>query len=472
MLSVSLLLSENIFHWFVLPVLVCGTVVGCDAIEWIRGRVGLFDPIGIVGGIAYYSLFVAPLLVAVFDYQIAYLPSQPADYRPWLAASSVLNLAGWLIYRAVRDRIGIRIAIRVSHRSWTLDHKRSFTVLAIALAVTGIAQLWVYAEFGGISGYIDAYAASITGQPVFQNMGWFFAVSESFPILLVIGFALYPLAPERRRSWVLIAGVAVMFFGLQWLFGGLRGSRSNFVWNIFWALGIFHFRIRRLPRWTLFAAVPPFLIFMYLYGFYKDRGRDAAEILESAEVAQYMSERTNRTLPTLLVSDLSRADIQAFVVSRLATSPFNYAFGQSYLGALTLVIPRQIWPDRLPTKQRWTSALEYDSTSEPGSLISSRVYGLAGEAMLNFGFVGVPFAFIALGGVVGFVRRMMTVLPSNDTRWVMMPLLINFCPLLLIGDSDNNLVFLLKYGFIPFVVLFFISCRTIRRQVFVGNRKA
>jgi hypothetical protein len=457
--SCLLLISDTILHWFLVPLLFCGTLVGVDCVDWARGKLGLFDPIGIVGLTAYYGLFIAPMLVAVAEYQLAYLPSQPADYRPWLGLSAVLNCAGWMSYRFVRSRIGNRVAARLAYRTWTLDTKRSFTVLTIALATTGLAQLWVYIEFGGLSGYIDAYVASIMGQPTFQNKGWLFAISESFPILLVMGYALYPLSPERRRSWVLICGVAAAFFFLQWVFGGLRGSRSNFIWNIFWALGIFHFRIRRLPRWIVFASIPPFLAFMYFYGFYKDRGLEALELLKSAEDAQYMTETTNRTLPALLISDLSRADVQAFLVSRLAASEFNYALGQSYLGAITLLIPRRIWEERLPTKQRWTSAAEYDSTGESGSLVSSRVYGLAGEAMLNFGFLGVPVAFAAFGAAVGLIRRIMATLPLADIRWLFIPLLVNFCPLLLTSDSDNNVVFLLKYGLAPFVVIFVISNR-------------
>ena len=62
-----LLASEKVEHWFVIPVLLCGVIIGIDAIDWFRGRVGMFDPAGIIGLLGVYFFFLAPLLHVVWD---------------------------------------------------------------------------------------------------------------------------------------------------------------------------------------------------------------------------------------------------------------------------------------------------------------------------------------------------------------------------------------------------------------------
>jgi uncharacterized membrane protein len=55
-----------------------------------------------------------------------------------------------------------------------------------------------------------------------------------------------------------------VFFGLLILFGGLRGSRSNFVWSLFWAVAVVHFCIRSIPRRVVFPGIAALLGFMLL----------------------------------------------------------------------------------------------------------------------------------------------------------------------------------------------------------------
>ena len=57
--------------------------------------------------------------------------------------------------------------------------------------------------------------------------------------------------------------------------------------------------------------------------------------------------------------------------------------------------------------------------------------------MLNFGIPVVPLAFIALGLVVGSVRRLMLTLDPTDARILIVPFLVNVCFIVLIGDLDN-----------------------------------
>jgi hypothetical protein len=89
----------------------------------------------------------------------------------------------------------------------------------------------------------------------------------------------------------------------------------------------------------------------------------------------------------------------------------------------------------------------------PGVWESSKVYGLAGEAMLNFGPTAVPLAFLAFGLAVGYVRRLTKTLQPADCRWLLVPLLVTLCFVILVGDLDNTLFYLVKNGSVPFAVL-------------------
>lgn len=240
------------------------------------------------------------------------------------------------------------------------------------------------------------------------------------------------------------------------LFGGLRGSRSNTIWGLFWAAGIIHFWIRPLSKKVVFVSCIFLVFFMYFYGFYKNVGLDSLNTFKSAEARAELTQETGRSLEGMLFGDLGRSDVQAFLLYRLSRPErdYEYALGRTYLGAVAILIPRSLWPDRPPTKRKEGTEAEYGMGSYiPGIWQSSKVFGLAGETMLNFGPVLVPFAFLVLGFVVGRVRRLMVSLEPSDSRLIMLPFLVNLCFVILVGDSDNILFFLIKDGAVPFVVL-------------------
>ena len=54
--------SDRFLHWFVLRVTCCGVMIGIDAVDRLRGRVHLFDPVGILGLFGLHFFFLAPLL--------------------------------------------------------------------------------------------------------------------------------------------------------------------------------------------------------------------------------------------------------------------------------------------------------------------------------------------------------------------------------------------------------------------------
>lgn len=252
----------------------------------------------------------------------------------------------------------------------------------------------------------------------------------------------------------------LLFLVLKLFFGGLRGSRSNTIWGLFWAAGIVHLWLRPLSRKVVYAGLAFLVLFMYVYGFYKGAGLEGLSGVRDLAQRAAMEQRTGRTAEGVLLGDLGRADVQAFLLYRLRVHPDEYdlAWGRTYAGDLAILVPRTLWPARPPTKVKEGTELQHGrGTWRLDSWSSSRVYGLAGEAMLNFGPLAVPLAFATLGAVVGAVRRGYRRWSERDARRLLLPLLINLCFVILASDVDNIVFFLVKNGAVPALVVWLAS---------------
>jgi hypothetical protein len=456
-----LLASAQTAHWFIIPVLFCGVLIGCDAIDWFRGRLSLFDPAGIIGLVGVHFFFLAPLLHVTWDSWMLYI-NPPPDWRDWLGGMAVVNTAGLVLYQCARRRAAVWGQHTMKEAFWQLNRNRLLWAAGCALTLSGALQIWIYAQQGGIIGYIEQFSRSIGDPepPPFKDMGWIFMVSESFPILGMVCFAVSVGRLRTARTWLVIGLILFGFFALQMLFGGLRGSRSNTVWALFWAAGIIHFWVRPLNRTLVFAGICFLLAFMYFYGFYKGLGKDVWTAFEAGAIPAEVSIKTGRTLDGMLLGDLGRSDIQAFLLYRLSMPDrdYQYAWGRTYLASATLLIPRAFWPDRPPGKVKAGTEAQYGVGSyDEDKWSSSLVYGLAGEAMLNFGPLAVPFAYLIFGVIVGRLQHFFSKLRRWDTRLLVYPFLVNSCFSMLQGDSDNLLFNTIKGGFVPTLVVWFGS---------------
>jgi hypothetical protein len=212
-----ILLSDRFLHWFLIPVLVGGVCVGTDAVNWLRGRLHTFDPVGIIGLFGVHFFFLAPLLNVLWEYWSILGVTHPPDWRPWLGGMAALNLAGLLIYRVVSRIAGTGQSTQ--RAVWHLDHRRFALVLGFALIVTGSLQILFFRERGGITGYIAAYEEA--GDEAFRGLGWLMMLTESFPILALMGFVAYAHQRKAARSWIVVATVGILFLCLQFLFWAL-----------------------------------------------------------------------------------------------------------------------------------------------------------------------------------------------------------------------------------------------------------
>ena len=461
---VSLLVSPVLLHWFLLPLLLCGTMIGVDLIDWMRGRTDLFDARGSFGLLGYHFFFVAPLLMVSFNYRMHYLPEQPDDYRDSLGWMAVLNVIGLLLYRLIMQRERPAPLKRLQTR-WQMNTQRFWIIWSSFVAASIAAEIWTLILFGGVSGYLAAYSSWLAGNgDSFAGVALLFAVSESLPILLVLGFAFW--AHKRQPSLTMIVMVFAVFVVMNLLIGGLRGSRSNVIWTTFWAAGIVHLYVRKIPRTAALASIIVLYGFVSIYAAYKQHGANLLEAYHTS--GEYTSlNQDAEDLPTVLVGDFSRADVQANLIWRMAESnQVQLAWGKSYLGALAMLIPRSMWAERPPTIITWITDAEYGrGVFASGMMRSTRVYGIAGEAALNFGLAGVPLSFLFLAWAVRSIRNFTLGLDRSDGRLLIVPFLVNLIFLLILDDSDNFVFYLVKYGLIPVLLIVLSSSRVFRRVI-------
>ena len=450
-----LLSSDRFQHWFLLPVSVCGVLIGSDAIDWIRGRLDLYDPIGIIGVYCVHWFYVAPLLNVKWDFFISDVAAPP-DWRDWLGYMGMLNAAGLILYRVCRSLFKPKKpAVSVF---WKIDQKKARFVLPICIAVSAVAQTAVYARFGGVGGYIEA---RMDDPNAWVGLGPLFMVSESAPILLA--FFLVIKVQHREVSWAKVFLAMAALCVVQMYFGGLRGSRSETVELLFWVVGCVHLFVRPVPKRVICVGCLFLYGFMYFYAFYKAMGKDATEAYTaSAEDREYLANKTGKTTKALLLGDFGRADLQAYILFRAVTDrkDLDYAKGRTYLAALSIWLPRWILPERPDSKLKEGTEFQYGSGYDP-NFESSRVYGIATESILNFGPFAAPFAYAAVGLFVGWFRRAVGRFSPGDARLLLAPLVVYECMSLFGGDSDNLIFGIAKNGFLPVlaVILCTVKCR-------------
>jgi hypothetical protein len=438
-------------HWFVIPVAGCGILIGMDAVRWLRSRTDLFDPVGLVGLYGLHFFFLAPLLHVLWDSWIAYV-DPPPDWRPWLGYMAWLNLVGLICFRGGLGVAGALVRYRSGGSIRRIERPRFKRALVLALVLSAGAQVFVYAHFGGVSGFADAFA---TQKTPFKDMVYVFILSEAFPVLALMGCAV-SLRDRRinRYGWV-VFGLLLTVILSRVLFGGLRGSRGHIIIAGFWAAGCLHFYVRPIPRVLVAWGLVFMAAFMYLYGFYKSGGTTGVAMAMSSQTRGMMAESYGRTPKTVLLGDFGRSDLQAFLLFRQATvRDMPYQWGATYVAGLTVAHRRPFWQDWPTGKvEAGTDALYGRGTYNPTRLRSFSQYGLAGEALLNFGPASVPLAFFVFGLVAGRIRTWVYALPVGDARRLLLPLVIVLACLMPLYDIDVLVVFLVTMGAVPGTVV-------------------
>jgi hypothetical protein len=135
---------------------------------------------------------------------------------------------------------------------------------------------------------------------------------------------------------------------------------------------------------------------------------------------------------------LARADVNAYLLYNLIKFPadYQYRWGLTYAGSPLFLVPKNFWPDRPNYK---TDAGTEATLGKSSSYYSTRVYGITGEALLNFGPWGVLPMFALYGASLGWYRKKLKSWAGSDARMFLAPLLTILFANVFVSDSDNIL---------------------------------
>ena len=291
--------SPECWHWFVVPVTICGFLVGIDAVHWLRGGYDVFDPYGIFGCLGVLVFQINPMLHVTWDIFVQ-VPNTPSDWVYWLGAMGWLNVLGLILLHATR-RVFPKGLVRQPRTVWQVSRRKLLHWTPAFVGVALVFQAYVIISAGGLGG--------MTKQGAMTGKGFLLMIGESFPILLVFAITLkWRFIDSKKMS----TGFLLLFFVLMlivaFVLNGLRGSRSNFLRTVLVLACVIHLTWRPISRRVVLASLLPLFVFLTVYGLYKDLRGDILEVRSFADYAARTEERRN--WKTTILGDLGRSDVQ------------------------------------------------------------------------------------------------------------------------------------------------------------------
>lgn len=462
MILAFLVFEEKLAHWFLIPIFFCGLLSGVDIVRWLRGDLDVFDPRAILACLSFHGFFLTPILHVFWDvFGVGNELVLHGSWQQWLGLMAILNAGGLLLYRAASSWAFRRA--RPSKLHWKIVPDLYFTIVGSTMAVSLVGQgilLWL---LGGMQGMIFAFE---TDKQAYEGKGWLLVFAWPMAILatmVIVGILNFQGRKSRARFYQVLP-FATVIIALHFLISGWRGSRAAIIWTMFWMAGIIHYRVRKLSKSIMFAGIVLMFAFMYFYGFYKERGIEGLQVVQSPE--QWLNpEGYTRNYKYLILGDFARADTNAYILHNLVTDPGDYdlRWGTTYLGGLAVLIPRNFWKDRPKHKVDAGTEAQHGKTNR---WESSRIYGLTGEAMLNFGPAGVIPVFGIFGWILGVYRRKLLSWDANDARLFLAPFYAILFVLGLTHDSDNLVFEFVTQGTLVFLTIFLTT-----RRVAIAERR-
>ena len=446
-------LSEDCIHWFAIPLTLCGFLIGIDGVHWVRRGYDVLDPYGIFGAFGILAFQIIPFLHVMWRI-FPQVPNTPQDWIHWLGIMAWLNVLGLILLHLTR-RLFPTSFLFPAHRVWRVSRRRLAILTPAFLLVAVAFQCYVFYSVGGLAG--------MTEYGVLDGKGFLVMIGESIPALVIFAVTLkWRFLDNRRISSSTLALFVAAMLALIFFVTGLRGSRSNILSAVIVLVCTIHLVWRPIPRRLVLLGIPLLFAFITLYGLFKTMRSDITQVRSLADYRARTEQ--SRNWKTTILSDLGRSDVQAVLCYHVCSQHARLRYGETYLHAFSLAIPRSFRPNLTSKVVAGTYAMTGHEMIPDSQLTGlqqggiSRVYGWAGEAMLNFGPIGVPLAFIAFALWQTAIARFPSSLPNGDIRILVYPFFyIN--ALTMIADLNLVVFNLIKNGAFPCLFLILVSKR-------------
>lgn len=407
-----------------------------------------FHPLPVLSYIYIICFTIPPIIAYHFNIGLLYI-YKDIDWGFYLILISIINVFGLLILY-FGAFLGFRKKDIVKNRLLFLERNKLLVVSSVFLVFSFLAQILIFIKYGGIYGYMNAWTED---RDNFSGLGKWFMLAEPFPILFIF-FIFIRYKEVLRKNIIALIIAFIAFFSLKLLFGGLRGSRSNTIWGLFWFAGLVHLYLFKLKKMHLILGVIFISIFMPIYGIYKTYGIKSFD-------GEYSISDTNRyennPLLDIYINDFSRSSLNAYEIYQYNNSNYYPKLGATYLNSMLMLVPFLKPYYNGQTKNSASSELVYEQKfflEKNTNYDNSRVYGIYGEALLNFGPFFAVFIFFIAGFVIAKIDNFCRSLNHEDFTIFVVPFLANVSFVIMMSDLDNLLFFIMKNGLVPMLYIY------------------
>lgn len=461
-ISCFLILSSDLLKWdLIFITTLSGALALSDPIDAALGRRDLLSPRVVVGILIFNAVYISPNMHMALDVFPKFIPI-PNNMEKAFIDLAVIQLVGVSIYFTITHVFGKDNLVETNYippfapEALSLNRLRNL-IVAFGL-VSFISFGYLVMKSGGLIGWINV---QLNYRTELESPGWLLVIGSSFPTLF---FAAYAVSLKIKSSHftkfqinIRIVISLTLLIAVIFVTSGLRGSRANVVWPALAGVIIVHllfFRIRGL--WIVLLAILA-LFFAGVYDVYKKAGTEGISQLQTGGLEESDSYSELGFGPqALLLGDFSRTAVQAVILDHWYNDSFELYLGRTYIGDALSFVPGAGSSSNFPNKQYASTDIIYGQGSAEGrEQLSSRIYGLQGEAIINFGAVGAivvfaPYAFLmnSVEKVYGRARKTGSVHAGLFVAFVI-PIII----LLFLSDMDNVWNNLLSKAMFPLLAL-------------------
>lgn len=243
---------------------------------------------------------------------------------------------------------------------------------------------------------------------------------------------------------------------------GTRGSRISIILQISSFILLYSSIYKKVKFRNILIALFFAFTFNSYFTIYKYGGIEAIEdYIATGYKPTYISDYQD--FRKVILHDLGRSDVQAVIYDRVIKGDYSPSYvPNSYIYSLNLLVPSSLrFNEGFYSKEQLGYSAQYMTTLSKENK-SSRIYGIMGESLLNFGFLGVFLSFF----VFGFVIQKTLIAYKNSVSnglILFIPLIVLFPTYYLFYDFGNILFMVVKTWFIA--ILIFLSASKLKRKI-------
>ncbi|QEQ95990.1 hypothetical protein [Neptunomonas concharum] len=438
------------------------SILAKEAGDWLLGRRCLFDPASFVSIFSYVYFFFSPILQRHWQFWPSFPELQ--FYDGWLIFWSFLMMFGALIYR-FSAMLLTPFMNKPSMYIYSFDKRRFYFLSIVFTFIGALSQLFIYIKFGGVSGFMNTFTErqdlSAAVFDPFSGMGVQMLLADgyrnAFAVLLVVYFMDKPV---RNKWWFFPAIILIMVF-VNFIFGGLKGSRGAVVYSLFWGVGMYHFFIKKISIKYAVSGILFLFVFLNSYYWYKFAGLDGLQAIWDSEYRSTLNQGLREeNVKFVLSRDLGRMDFQTLTLRKVLDDDFDLSLGRSYISSIFSIIPDSLLSqeNKMPSITKEKTELIFGSGSYVHGDIraTTNLLGQYGELFVNFGLVGGFAFFTFIAFFVTFIKKFVVGLDSKDVRLLLVPMLSLLVIKFFMYDSAVFSQFLLR-NFIYIMPLYAFS---------------